>query len=564
MLVNLPETTAELLSWGWERFEPLAHELLARPLNAANVTEWLQDWSDFSAHLMECYTRLSLAVSQNTLDSAAEQAFTRYIELVYPPSMAAEQALKQKLIASGLEPEGFGVALRNMRAEIALYREINLPLLSEEQKLCTEYDKITGAQSLTWDGVELTLEQLRPVYQESDRTRRELAWRAAGERRLRDRGALNQLWARLLKVRLKQAENAGLPDYCAYRWQQYLRFDYSPADCRSFQDAIEAEVVPAASQIYERRRRQLGVDTLRPWDLEVDVLGRPPLRPYQSIAELTTHASAIFHQVADVLGDHFDTMLAEDLLDLENRKNKAPGAYCTNFPVACRPYIFMNAVGLQNDVQSLLHEGGHAFHVFEARSITLMQLLQVPMEFAEVASMGMELLASPYLAHPTGFYSAADAARARVEHLENNLLFWPYMAVVDGFQHWVYQNPALAARGENCDAAWTDLWLRFMPGVDWSGMEDERATGWQRKVHIFTVPFYYVEYGLAQLGAVQVWRNALADQAGAVARYRQALALGGSVPLPQLYQAAGARLAFDRPALAEAVSLIQDQIEQLL
>jgi oligoendopeptidase F len=221
-------------------------------------------------------------------------------------------------------------------------------------------------------------------------------------------------------------------------------------------------------------------------------------------------------------------------------------------------------VGLHDDVQTLLHEGGHSFHVFEYRKIDLLQLLQVPMEFAEVASMGMELLASPYLEERGGgFYTPAEAARARVQHLETCLLFWPYMAVVDAFQHWAYQNPQEAAVPAGCDAAWTRLWQRFMPGVDWSGLDDELATGWQRKLHIFTVPLYYVEYGLALLGAVQVWRNAQTDPAGAVARYRQALALGGSVPLPELYQTAGARLAFDRDALAQAVGLMENTIAEL-
>jgi len=563
MLEPLPESTADLLTWDWNQFEPLANELLARPLSAANSAEWLQDWSNWGAYLLELYNRLYLATSQDTQDFAAEQAYTRYVEQIYPASLAADQALKQKFIASGLEPAGFAVALRNLRAEMALYREQNLPLLSEEQKLCNEYDKITGVQTVLWDGEERTIAQLFTVYQETDRDRREQAWRLAAERQLYDRPALNELWARMLGVRQQLAVQTDLPDYRAYRWQQLLRFDYSPHDCHLFHEAIETEVVPVARQIYERRRQQLGVSVLRPWDLDVDVLGRAPLRPYQNITELKSRTAAIFHQVDDQLGAHFDTIVAEGLLDLENRKDKAPGGYCTDFPVVRRPFIFMNAVGVHNDVQTLLHEGGHAFHVFESHAIHLLQLLQVPMEFAEVASMSMELLASPYLASTGGFYSAADAARARVEHLENSLLFWPYMAVVDAFQHWAYENPAAAAEAENCDAAWTDLWQRFMPGVDWGGLEDVQATGWQRKLHIFTVPFYYVEYGLAQLGAVQVWRNALSDQAGAVARYRQALALGGSVPLRQLYQAAGARLAFDCAALAEAVSLMKSKVEEL-
>jgi oligoendopeptidase F len=564
MFANLPKSPDELLAWDWPQFDRLARDLLQRPLNADSVDGWLQDWSDLGSALVELYNRLYLATSINTADAAAEQAYAHYIDHIFPHSMEADQALKQKLLDSQLEPAGFDMALRNLRAEAALFRAESLPLLAQEQKLSNEYDKITSAQTVTWDGRECTVIQLRPAFQDLDRGRREQAWRLKAGRQMADRGALNDLWVRFLKVRQQLAANAGQPDYRAYRWQQLLRFDYTPADCRGFNQAVEEVVVPAAQRAYERRRRRLGVAALRPWDLDVDMFGRPPLRPYQAVDELKARTSAIFRQVDPQLGAYFDQMVREGLLDLDNRKHKAPGGYCTDFPMARKPFIFMNGVGLHDDVQTLLHEGGHAFHVYESRDIRLIMQLQVPMEFAEVASMGMELLASPYLEERLGgFYTRQDAARARAEHLESSLLFLPYMAVVDAFQHWAYEHPAAAAQPARCDAAWTELWGRFMPGVDWSGLEDILATGWQRKLHIFLVPFYYIEYGLAQLGAVQVWRNALRDQAGAVARYRQALALGGSVPLPQLYQTAGARLAFDAETMAEVVSLMEAKIDEL-
>jgi oligoendopeptidase F len=257
-------------------------------------------------------------------------------------------------------------------------------------------------------------------------------------------------------------------------------------------------------------------------------------------------------------------MVRENLLDLDNRKNKAPGGYCTSFSLARKPFIFTNAVGVHDDVQTLLHEGGHSFHVFETAQLPYLAQLNVPMEFAEVASMAMEQLAGPYLEKSQGgFYTAQEAARARVEFLEGAVLFWPYMAVVDAFQHWVYENPDHAAEPANCDARWSELWQRFMPGVDWSGLEDLMAAGWQRKPHIFESPFYYVEYGLAQLGAAQVWRNSLRNQASAVDSYRKALSLGGTVSLPELYLAAGARLAFDADTLGQSVKLMEDTILKL-
>jgi oligoendopeptidase F len=349
------------------------------------------------------------------------------------------------------------------------------------------------------------------------------------------------------------------------------RFDYSPQDCVRFGQAIEQVVVPAAARLYERRRKRLGVESLRPWDLGDGWWTRPlappgvePLKPFSNSEELEAGCAAIFRRVDPHFGGYFETMRREGLLDLESRKHKAPGAYCEEYLAARRPFILMNAAGLDDDVRTLLHEGGHAFHVFEKAGLPYWQQQVVSNEFGEVASMAMELLAAPYLAaEEGGFYSRADAARAQVQQLEENLLFWPFMAVVDGFQHWVYENPQAASDPAHCDAQWAALWGRFMQGVDWSGLEQEMATGWHRKGHIHQDPFYYVDYGLAQSGAAQVWRAARQDQAAAVARYRQALGLGGSLPLPDLYAAAGARLAFDAGPLREAVAMMEETIASL-
>jgi oligoendopeptidase F len=332
----------------------------------------------------------------------------------------------------------------------------------------------------------------------------------------------------------------------------------------TFQNAIEQVVVPAASRLYERRRKRLGYDTLRPWDLSVDPSGRAPLKPYDSVSELEEKGSTIFHRVDPQLGGYYDTLRREGLLDLENRKGKGPGAYSTGFDSTKRPFVFMNAVAHYSDVRTLLHECGHAFHAFEAYKLPYYHQRATPMEFNEVASMAMELLAAPYLPESEGgFYSEADAARDRIQHLEKIVFFWPYMAVVDAFQHWIYENHVEASNPDNCDAKWAELWDRFMVGIDFNGLAPDKSNGWHRKRHIHRTPFYYVEYGLAQLGAVQVWKNALSDQAGAVAAYRRALALGGTVPLPDLYRAAGVKFAFDAATLGEAVDLIERTLDQL-
>lgn len=564
MSLALPKTAVEFMGWDWAQIEPHFEALDSRSLTTETVSGWLADWSRLNELLFETFARLQVATTQDTNDQEAERQFNVFLETIYPTAQAADQKLKQKLLSSGLEPAGFDMPLRNMRTEAALFREENLPLLTEERKLSNEYDKIIGAQTVLWEGQEQTLMQLRPVYQDPDRTVRERAWRLAAERQLADRGAINALWIKFMDLRGRLAANADFSDYRAFRWQQMLRFDYTPADCFKFHQAIETVVVPAAERIYRRRQEQLGLETLRPWDLDVDPLGRPALRPFKTGDELEATTAAMFERLDPQLGSYFNSMMSHGLLDLDNRAGKAPGGYCTHFPVEKQPFIFMNAVGIHDDVQTLLHEAGHAFHVFESAHLPYIQQLEVGMEFGEVGSMAMELLGAPYLSRQQGgFYSEGDAARAQVEHLEGILLFWPYMAVVDAFQHWVYENHADATNPDKCDAQWASLWARFMPGVDWSGLNQEMITGWHRKLHIHQVPFYYVEYGLAQLGAVQVWHNALQDQARALANYRQALALGGTVPLPQLFDTAGARFAFDAATLQAAVDLIEERITQL-
>jgi len=571
MLKDLPSTPAALINWKWEEIKSHYADLAVHPLTAANADVWLTDWTRLGEKLEEMYFRLALANSVNTADKKAEQRLNRFLDTIFPPAMAAEQKLKEKLLASKLEPEGFAIPLRNMRAEADLFREANLPLLAEQQKLSLEYDKIFGAQTVEWEGKEVTLTQLRTVFEEPERSKREKAWRLIAERQLADRKAVNELWQKFMALRAKIAANAGKPSFREYAWQQKLRFDYTPEDCKSFQKAILEVAVPAASRIYARRRKALGVDKLCPWDLTDGWYSRPPeppgqpvLKPFEDIDTLNRKISAIFHKVDPQLGEYFDIMLEEGLTDLENRKNKAPGAFCTSFTSLRRPFIFANSVGTHDDVMTTLHESGHAFHVFETAKVKYIQQLSVPMEFAEVASMGMELLASPYLTRKDGgFYTQAEAARARVEHLERNILFWPFMAVVDAFQHWVYENPEDGSNADKCDAKWGELWDRFIPGVDWSGLEDVKATGWQRKLHIHQIPFYYVEYGLAQLGAVQIWGNALTDQARAVADYRKALSLGGMVTLPELFATAGARFAFDADTLKKAVDLMEKVIVEL-
>lgn len=566
VFASLPKDSDEFMGWSWDQMQPYYQKLSGRPLDQSNVSAWLHDWSELDKLVDETYSRLQLANSRDLTDTGAERRFHTFLEKIYPSIQTANQALKEKLLASGLDPEGMQVPLQNMRVEAEIFREANLPLITQEHKLSTQYNRIVGTQTIQWEGEETTVLQLRARMANPDRAIRERIWRLTARRQLEDREAINQVWVQMLGLRRQLAKNAGFPDYRTYRWKQCRRFDYTPQDCLQFHRAIEKVVVPAATRVYERQLRRLELDCIRPWDLSQDLypLRMPPLQAYQNIDELAQKAGEIFKRVSPDLGAYFQTMQAEKLLDLENRNGKAPGGFCTSFAVRKRPFIFTNAVGLASDVRTILHESGHAFHVFERSQLPYHHQWRPGLEFAEVASMAMELLSMPYLsASQGGFYSEGDANRARVEQLEHILVFWPYMASVDAFQHWIYENPDAAANPANCDACWKDLSLRFIPGIEWSGLKAELETGWHRKQHIHRSPFYYIEYGLAQLGAVQIWANALKDQGSAVESYRRALALGGTAPLWKLYETAGAKLAFDEETLSEAVELIEGQVSVL-
>lgn len=563
-----PAKAEELINWKWSDFEPGYTALEKVALTPENVAGWLSAWSRVAECVDEMYSRLHIATTVNTIDKDAEEKFNNFLNTIFPNAMAWEQKLKVILLASGLEPEGFEIPLRNYRSDAGLFREENLPLLAEDHKYATEYDKIVGAQTVNWEGEEKTLAQLGRQLQSEDRSIRQRAWEMQMERIMQDRAAYNDLWVKMLKLRMEIAKNAGLDSYRDYKWRQYYRFDYTPENCREFHAAIEQVVVPAVQRQLERHRKLMGIDSVRPWDIDQkhypDPLRRPPLTPYKTVDEQIAVTGAIFDRVDPVLGGYYRDMVASGLTDIPNRKNKGGGAFCSSLNVIRKPFVYCNSVGTHDDVQTLIHESGHAFHVYESAGLPYLPQLNYTMEIAEVASMAMELLASPYLERSKGgFYSEKDAARAVSQHLILALLFWPYMAVVDSFQHWVYENPQDALNPGNCDAEWGRQWDRFMKGYDWSGYEDYKKTGWHRKMHIFQVPFYYVEYGLAQLGAVEVWGNALKDQVKAVADYRKALSLGGMMPLPDLFNAAGVKFAFDAGTLGHAVGLIETRLDEL-
>ncbi|MCP4356645.1 MAG: M3 family oligoendopeptidase [Chloroflexi bacterium] len=569
----LPTSIDEINPSQWTSFAPYYEELQSRPLTPDTIQQWLHDWSDLSRLFWEASAMIYIEKSLDTTDKDKEQTFLEYVDNVLPPAEMADQQLKERLLAfdfNGTTVPDMELALRNLKNEADLFRAENIPLQTAVAKLDNEYDKITGSMAADWHGEEKNLSQLAVFLRDKNRVTRQQAWQTIANLWLDKRSTLNDIYAQMLTLRQQIAANAGLSDYRAYAFREKGRFDYTPEDCVIFHEAIKAVAVPAVRRILARKQERLGYETIFPWDwvperaLLVDAYDAPMLAPYKTQNELIQGSLNIFSQLDVELGRYVAVMAEDNLLDLDTRPGKALGGYCSTLALRRRPFIFMNGTGLHDDVQTMLHEAGHAFHVFETAALSLVWQIEAPMEFCEVASMSMELLAAPNLTRTNGgFYTESEAARARIEHLENVIIFLPYMVVVDAFQHWVYTHPTEATHSHHCDTVWDQLWEQFIPGIDWLGNEAARMTGWHRKPHIFGSPFYYIEYGMASIGALQVWRNSLTDHEGALAAYRQALSFGGTRTLPQLFALAGAEFRFDTAMLTDLIGLVEDSIVEL-
>ncbi len=558
----LPESPADFAEASWDAIHPWYDALASVPLDGDSVGPWLAAWSRLEELVTEAAAEAMIAYTGDTRDPAKEATHLRFSAEIFPQLEEQGVRLARRLLETGFNRPDLDVVLKRFRSQIEIFREENLPLFSELEELSAKYQRLTGGITVEWEGETRTLPQIGPFLKSPDRTIRERAFRTMGAPYIGLRAELAELFTKMYELRQRVARNSGFADFEAYSYAAKCRFDYTPEDVTRFHDAVEAEVVPAVARILERRRVTLGLDVLRPWDLDVDPAGRPPLRPFRDSAELVEKASRVFHAVAPELGTEFDLMRGERLLDLESRAGKAPGGYCETLHFRGRPFIHMNAVGLLDDVNTLLHEAGHSFHAFASHRQPLVWQRYVGSESAELASMTMELLAAPYLAEPGGMASPDELRLARIEHLEEVLMTLAHVAAVDAFQRWIYtsgQGHDAVAR----DEAWQRIRDRFQSGVDWSGLEDERLARWYRQLHIFLYPFYYIEYGLAQLGALQIWRRSRTDQAVAVRDYREALALGCTVGLPEMYARAGARFGGDRELIRELVALVEEELAVL-
>lgn len=549
----------------FNQIEPLYQALLERPLGSTQqIEQWLLDFSELSAAVDEYGSRRYIDKSCHTDDAELEKRFMHFVENVEPKIKPLYFRLQKKLVdspqASVLDQRRYFVLLRKWRADIEIFRDENVPLETRVTKLVNDYDKISGAMTVQFEGKERTMQQMARYQEQNDRPQRQAAWEASTARRLADREAIDTIFEQLLELRQEIAVNANLSVYRDFAWKANKRFDYTPEQCLQFANAIAFECVPLVKKLDDERRSDLGLLSLRPWDSSVDPKNRPPLEPFREdeIPAFIDKTRTIFDRLSPELGAEFETLRTQNNLDLESRKGKQPGGYQCSLEESLQPFIFMNAAGLQRDVETLLHEGGHAFHHLAAIGEPLVFLRSAPMEFCEVASMSMELLGSE---HFDVFYNAADTARARRMMIEGIIRFFPWMATIDTFQHWLYTHPGHSRTERTFE--WLKILDRFSGNVDWTGLHPLRESMWQRQLHLFHHPFYYIEYGIAQLGALQLWLKAKDDPRRALSNYRAALKLGGTKSLPELFSAAGIRFDFSQQTLRPLMNALEEELASL-
>jgi len=541
----------------WNQLQPLYEQLSQRAiLSTADLEQFILDRSELDAAADEAQANLYIEMTCHTDDDARREAFLTFVQAVEPHLRTVGAALDRKTIehpaAQALDAKRYETYLRALRQEVKLFRAENVPLQTESTTFDQEYSKICGSMMVNFDGKEQTMPQMAKYAESTDRAIREDSWKVVAARRLRDRDEIDGIYDKLIDIRHQMAINAGFKNYRDYQHERMLRFDYTPADCKKFHQAIEETCVGLMRDLHQQRSKALKIDRLKPWDLKVDLRGRDPLRPFADTADLVQRSSRAFHRLDSDLGVLFDSMRTGSCLDLETRKGKAPGGYQYQRQFTRRPFIFMNAAGLQRDLTTMVHEAGHAFHSLLSKNDPLLAYRGSPIEFAEVASMSMELLTFPQLDE---FYSPQDCARARRDLLEGLATLLPWVATIDAFQHWVYTNHG-HSRADRA-AYWIELNTRFGGDIDWTGQEETLASLWHRQLHLFGSPFYYVEYGIAQLGALQMWRQARQDPKVALTHYKRALTLGGSQPLPELFAAAGLKFDFG----PDTVRVLMDEVQ---
>jgi oligoendopeptidase F len=561
----------------WDQIEPRLKRLLDEPIeDAAGLERWLEDRSEIEASCSEGAARLYINMTCDTESAEAQQAYSDYIEQVAPKlkPIGFELDKRQAKLSKqfGLTEGRYEVIARDTITAVDMFREENVPIQTELDQLSQKQQQITGAMTVEFEGEEKTLPQMGKYQESADRDVREKSYKVVADRRMQDAEAISEIYDQMVTRRDALGKNAGLTSYVEYAFKGMLRFDYTPEHCFAFHAACEKEVMPFCEALDKKRVEQLGIDKLMPWDVSVDPKNRPPLKPFADGADLVAKTQQVFNRLDPELGQMFASMgdgkntqgiATGELLDLDTRKGKAPGGYQYMQDKSRKPFIFMNAAGLHRDVETMVHEAGHAFHSMLCANEPLLHYRHSPIEFAEVASMSMELLTMPYW---DAYYpDPSDLARAQRKQLEGSIGLLPWIATIDAFQHWVYTHPQHSHKDRQ--AHWLELEHRFGSAgsrVSWDGLEKWRTHLWQRQGHLFGVPFYYIEYGIAQIGALQLWLRSVEEgEAVALQAYKAAMSLGGSRPLPELFAAAGLSFDFGPETVGRLVERVQAELEKI-
>ncbi|BDP40277.1 oligoendopeptidase F [Deinococcus aetherius] len=547
----------------WETFAPRYARLQAAELTPEAVPAWLAEWSALDAELMGVSAKLATLADLHTDDAAVQARYATFLEEVVPQTTRADHALTEKLLAvPGYVPApDFALNYRRFRDAAALFREANVELGVEHEAQMNRHGVITGNQKVSFRGETLTVPRVGQHLDSPDRAEREEARRALDASRLEIAPELDALMLSLIRTRRQLARNADLGNYRDYAWKRLDRVDYTPEDCLAFHAAVRGEVVPLAGRMMADIASRLGLDSVRPWDYNrnnlLDPGGREALKPFRTGAELETLAQTALGELDPELGGRFRAMRGS-LLDLESRPGKMTHAYCQYFPVTNEPFVLMNVVGTAEDVRVLFHEVGHAFHGFlSGDAQPLVWNRWSPIEFIEIPSMAMEFLTLDHLGH---VFPPEELARYREKQLQGVVAFLPWAAQMDAFQHWLYAEAEGDITVADLDAKWLELDRTFHPFVNWEGLDEgARAKGWQY-YHIFRTPFYYIEYAMCYLAAVGVWRSFQADPARALEDYKASLRLGSTVPVPELYRAAGVEFRFDREYIRGLMAFLEEQL----
>ncbi len=558
----LPE---DFIVSSWNTIEPFFTELLDRELSSlSELKSWFGDHSELESVLSEDLAWRYIKMTCDTSNKESVDAYHYFIEEISPKAAPYGDKLNKKALASAyvsqMEDPGYAVMIRGMKMEVSIFRQENIPLQTQIQSKAQEYGQINGAMLIEENGEELTLQQAAVYLQSPDRPFREKIYSKISKRRLEDKDKLNDLFSDLIGIRHTVATNADYKNFRDYMFDAMGRFDYTPQDCFDFHDSVLSEVVPHLNALASKRKEQLSVTSLKPWDKAVDSTGKAALKPFTTGQDLLEKSVSAFSALDTYLGERLTIMKNMGHLDLESRKGKAPGGY--NYPLAeiGVPFIFMNATSTLRDMVTLMHEGGHAVHSFLTKDLDLGSFKNTPSEVAELASMSMELLSMDHW--DVFFESEEDLKRAKREHLEQILETLPWVATIDKFQHWLYENPDHSL--EERAVQWNKIFDEFSDSItDWEGLEEIKNALWQKQLHLFEVPFYYIEYGMAQLGAIAVWKNFKENPSEGLGRYLEALKLGYTKTIPEIYEEAGIRFDFSRKYISELIEFVSSELEKL-